>query len=336
MKRLAIRADGSQNIGMGHIMRCVALAKEFLNKNIEVLFISKFSKEVNEILNNNTISFININSHNLEDELEEVKNIIFNLKVDAMITDSYFLSDEYLLELKKCVKTLISIDDNALYSYPSDFIINGNIHSKSLDYKLVNKNSKLLLGTEYTILREEFQKDFNYVVRKKVRNILITMGGADINDYTPFIIESIKNIDVNINVIVGKAFNCIEEIENISKNNKYINIIYNPSNVSEIMKNSDIAISASGSTVYELGVIGVPTILIVQAKNQEKIAHYLDQNNIMLNLGYFYNLNKEDIHFCLYNLMIDLDKRINMSKLSRKNISREGVKNIVNYILNKE
>lgn len=333
MEKLAIRADGGQIIGMGHVMRCMELAKEFKHRSIEVLFISKYSKEVNEILENNCIDFININSDDLEEELEEVKKIILEEKIDTILTDSYFLSDKYLLELKKYVDTLISIDDNSLYYYPSDFIINGNIYANGLDYKIINNKSKLLLGTEYTILRDEFQNEFNYIVNEQVKNILITMGGSDINDFTPFVLDSIKEIDVNINVIIGKSFKCIDKIKSIAKGNKNINLIYNPSNISEIMKNTDIAISASGSTVYELGVIGVPTILIIQAKNQENIAYELDKNNIMINLGYFYNINKRDILLIVENLMNNFSKRISMSKSTKYLISSYGVKNIVNYIL---
>lgn len=333
MKKLAIRADGGQIIGMGHVMRCMALAKEFKYRGIEVLFISKYSKEVNEILENNCIDFININSDDLEEELEEVKKIISEEKIDTILTDSYFLSDKYLLELKKNVDTLISIDDNSLYYYPSDFIINGNIYADGLDYTIINNKSKLLLGTEYTILRDEFQNEFNYIVNEQVKNILITMGGSDINDFTPFVLDSIKEVDVNINVIIGKSFKCIDKIESIAKINKNINLIYNPKNISEIMKNSDIAISASGSTVYELGVIGVPTILIIQAKNQENIAYEFDKNNIMINLGYFYNINKRDILLSVENLMNNFSKRISMSKSTKYLISSYGVKNIVDYIL---
>lgn len=334
IKLIGIRADGGNNIGMGHIMRCMAIAKEFLERNIEVFFISKFCKDVNEIFVNNDIKFINTYSNNLDDEILEIEKVIKNNNIDCVITDSYNLSDDYLFKIKQLVKLLVSIDDNSLYNYPSDIIINGNIYANNLEYKLTNKNTKLLLGSGYCILREEFRKNFNFIVEEKVNNILITMGGSDINNFTPFVLETIKELNININVIIGKSFECTNEIQEISKKRDNINLIYNPSNISEIMKNNDIAISASGSTAYELCKVGVPAILIVQAENQENIACEFDKKGIMINMGYFSDLKKDELLEKVKFLIDNKGVRYKMNNLSKNIIPDDGVKNIVDSILN--
>lgn len=334
LNKIAIRADGGNNIGMGHVMRCMAIAKELLERNIKVFFISKFCKEVNDIFINQGIKFINIYSDNLDDEILEIEKIIKNSNIDCVITDSYNLSEDYLFKMKQLVRLLVSIDDNSLYRYPSNIIINGNIYANNLDYKLMNKDTKLLLGSEYCILREEFRKNFNFIVEEKIKNILITMGGSDINNFTPFVLDTIKHLNVNINVIIGKSFKCINEIQEIYKKYNNINLIYNPSNISEIMKNNDIAISASGSTAYELCKVGVPAILIVQAENQENIACEFDKKGIMINMGYFSDLRKGKLLEKVNFLIDNKEARYKMNNLSKNVMHSDGVKNIVDNILN--
>lgn len=332
MNKIAIRADGGNNIGMGHIMRCMAISKELLERNIEVIFISKFCEEVNFIFTNQDIKFVNICSNNLDDEILEIEKVIKNNNIDCLITDSYNLSDDYLFKMKKIVRLLISIDDNSLYNYPSDIIINGNIYAKDLDYS--NIKSKLLLGTDYCILRDDFKNDSDYYIRENVEKILITMGGSDINNFTDYILQSIKDISLRIDVVIGPGFRNISDLE--AKYRKYLNInfIHNPSNMKGLMLKTDIAISASGSTIYELSSIGVPTIVISQAENQLMASNKVAEYDMMIDLGYYINVRKEDIKKSVNYLISNYDKRLSMNINCKKNIVKNGVKNIVDEIMN--
>ncbi|SHH20848.1 UDP-2,4-diacetamido-2,4,6-trideoxy-beta-L-altropyranose hydrolase [Tepidibacter thalassicus] len=326
--KIAIRADGGQKIGMGHIMRCMALAKELKNYDFDIVFLTKKDEKVIEMIETNGFKYINISSNSLEEELIEVESIVNEERVEIIITDSYWLSDNYLHKLRKLVKLLISIDDNNLYKYPSHIVINGNVYAEDLKYKKIFDNTKFLLGGNYTLLREEFRNVSPVNINKEVRNILITMGGVDINNYTPFILDSLKNLDVKLNVIVGPGFKCIRELKCIANKNNNVNLIYNPTNMKDIMVENDIAISAAGSTTYELAVLGIPTILIVQADNQIKIAEKMSELNGMVNLGWFEDIKGiqllDSVNYLIKNY--SLRKYFN-NKLS-KLISSFGVENI--------
>lgn len=79
------------------------------------------------------------------------------VKADCLITDSYDVNEEYFNLTKDMFKVTGYIDDTNLYYFNVDFIINQNIGAEELSYK-VNKDTKLFLGTNYTMLREEFRK----------------------------------------------------------------------------------------------------------------------------------------------------------------------------------
>ena len=334
MKRIGIRADGNSQTGMGHIMRCLVIAKEFIRRNIEVIFLVKYDEKLIEILNKNKVKYEIIKSQNLKDESKVVCDIIKNLKLDIILIDSYWISNEYLKEIYYNTNLLVSIDDNNLYDYPSHIILNANIYAKDLNYKLINPKTKLLLGCDYAILREEFIKESPIIIKDEVENILVTMGGCDINNYTPTVLKSISKIDTQINVIVGPQFKNMQTIKNLSLINPNINLINNPKSVKDIMKKNDVAISAAGTTTYELGVLGIPTILICQADNQENIGRKTKELEMMISLGSFHKVKVQQIYDNLLYLINNKSKREDMSKKCIRNVGRKGVINIVDEILN--
>lgn len=336
MKRIGIRADGNSHTGMGHIMRCLVICKEFTRRNIEVVFLVKYDEKLIEILNENKVRYEIIKSEDLSNEAEIVCDFIKKLKLDGILIDSYWISNEYLQQIYNNTNLLISIDDNNLYEYPSHIILNANIYAQDINYKLINPNTKLLLGRKYAILREEFTKEPPIIIKDKVENILVTMGGCDINNYTPTVLESISKVNAQINVIVGPQFKNIELINNISLNNKNINLIYNPKSMKDIMKKNDIAISAAGTTAYELAVIGIPTILICQAENQENIVRKTQELEMMINLGDFKKVEKKEIYDSLLYLINNKSKREDLSRNCTKNVGRKGVVNIVDEIISYE
>lgn len=333
IKKIAIRADGNSHTGMGHIMRCLVICKEFIRRNIETIFLVKYDTKLINILDENKIKYLIIENTNLKEEAINLCKIIKELNIDGILIDSYWINNEYLREIYNHVNLLISIDDNNLYDYPSHIIINGNIYGNDINYKLINENTKLLLGSDYAILSDEFTNETPIKIKDNVKNILITMGGCDINNYTPTVINSISKINIPINVIIGPQFNNKKAIENIALSNQKINLFYNPKSMKTIMKNNDIAISASGTTTYELGVLGIPTILIYQADNQENIAKKTSELGMMINLGYFEDVKEAEIYDSLLDLVSNKKKREDMSNKCIKNIGRTGVIKIVDEIL---
>lgn len=330
--KVLIRADGGFKVGMGHIIRCMAIYYELIKNNVECIFVSKKDKVVESYFKDKKIRCILIRSIALEGEKIEIKNIIKNYNTDVIITDSYNINEEYLLFLKSLSRYLVSIDDNYLFDYPSDIVINPNVYAERNKY--CKKASKYLLGGQYCILRDEFRERSHKNIKVKAENILITMGGTDVNNVTPFIIKAIKKIHgININIIVGKGFENKELVEESCKNNQNINLIYNPKDMRILMESADICISSSGSTLYELASLGVPTLFIIQADNQLRLAEYMEKNQIMINLGWYYNLKEKALSDQVINIINHQEIRLKLSSDSKKIINVDGVKNIVKKII---
>jgi UDP-2,4-diacetamido-2,4,6-trideoxy-beta-L-altropyranose hydrolase len=277
--KICIRADGGSFIGMGHIMRTLVIAQELRRRGFYVFYACKSDAP----LSNKYRSGIDkIKEEDFDIVFLREENVIEDLiaiSADCIITDSYDVNEEYFRVVHKYFKTSGCIDDENRYSYfDVDFLINQNPYANSLIYE-VNKNTKLMLGTQYVILRNEFRNLPNKIINGKIENIMITVGGSDNSNLTERIIKKLNDFAAyKLHIVIGKGFNNIEEIRKYECENI---ILYFDPQMSELMLTCDVAISSCGTTLYELFVCGTPTIGIITADNQELTAKTLDENGII-------------------------------------------------------
>jgi len=303
---IALRVDGGKNIGMGHIMRTMALANDLKKDNEvdRVFYITKNESSAVNKLRENDFEVITIDEDSsYNEEIEEVKKIIKKEKVNKLITDSYKIDQNYLIEMRKVVDKLVTIHDYAPFAFPSHVVINGNAYAEDLDYESLYGDTEFRLGTDYLLLREEFRNLPEIEVRDKVQNILVTVGGYDTRNLTPKIIKALNSIDfdeiddqyidnenLHIDVVIGPSFDNVDQIvAEVEKSSLDISLNFNVKKMSKLMLKSDIAISSGGSTLYELAVTKTPALVMLQAENQVRVAEKLDGKSVV-NLGYEENI----------------------------------------------
>jgi spore coat polysaccharide biosynthesis predicted glycosyltransferase SpsG len=106
------------------------------------------------------------------------------------------------------------------------------------------------------------------------------MGGVDADNITEQILEELEKCnlpsDINITVVMGESAPHIESVKARADALPYkVEVKVDVDNMAEIMANADIAIGAAGSTTWERCCLGLPTIQIVIAKNQNIVAELL-------------------------------------------------------------
>jgi UDP-2,4-diacetamido-2,4,6-trideoxy-beta-L-altropyranose hydrolase len=307
-KIVALRVDGGKDIGMGHIMRTMALASDLKkDKEVEkVFYITKNEPSAFNKLKENEFEVITIDKDlSYEKEIEEVKEIIKKEEVKKLITDSYEIDQNYLIEMRKVVNKLVTIHDYAPFAFPSHVVINGNAYAEDLNYESYYGDTEFLLGTDYLLLREEFRNLPEIEVRDRIQNILVTVGGYDLRNLTPKIIKALNSIDfdeiddqyidkenLHIDVVIGPSFDNVDQIvAEVKKSSLDISLNFNVKKMSKLMIKSDIAISSGGSTLYELIATKTPAIVLLQAENQVRVADKLDDKSI-INLEFEFNINE--------------------------------------------
>lgn len=334
--KIAFRADGTRAKGMGHLMRCSAIADGFLEEGDQVVFFSEYGTEGIQWLRGKGYQVIELaKSKSLEIEAEQLISLLLEMQADILFLDSYWLSSSYISQMKRSKAFVVTLDDEHLYIYDCDAVINGNLNAEDYSYDDC-KVQFCLQGGRYNILRKEFSELAPAPFRNFPKCVLITMGGTDCNNYTPTVLKGLMAFEnLEISVVYGPLMGNWAEIETVAARCKSrVSIYESPTSMAELMYKSDLAISAGGGTVRELFTMGLVSLFILQAENQLPLKRYLERKGLPLCLGYYTNVSAERITAAVERLLMDTDSRIKYRNEMLQLLSRNGVKNIIRDIKN--
>jgi UDP-2,4-diacetamido-2,4,6-trideoxy-beta-L-altropyranose hydrolase len=334
MKRLLFRADAGSRIGTGHVMRCLSLAgawqygRSILISCCDSYDLARRAAEAN-------VEFIPLvaahpNCQDLKDTLQYIRT----LKADGVVLDGYHFDPAYQQAIKASGTHLMVIDDYAHQPrYEADVLVNQNIGAEILPY-CCNPGAQLLLGTRYALLRSQFSSCVGY--KRQIpcvgRKILVTLGGTDPDNVTLKVIRALQqsNLESCEAVIVLGGGNTHEaEIRlAVRSAGARTRLVTDVSNMPELMVWADIAISAGGTTCWELALMGLPNIILVQAENQLKIADGLNRAGVALNLGWHYDVSVDDISCTAKDLLQQESLRRRMSAAGQKLVDGCGASRV--------
>ncbi len=343
-------AHGSQMIGMGHIMRCLALAEELRFRGNDVCFLSKFELGIKRI-KEECFKVIKMPSNEIKvrgfsfgDHQELLEDISFfeekfgNARFDILIVDSYNVSERLFENARKWFSTLVYIDDLNAFSYNVDILVNGTAAAPFMSYKKGNENEEMLLGLSYNMLRKEFQEILTRKPRRLVRDVFITTGASDPYYMSEKILDLLTEAewfhDMNFHVIIGGGFE--EGIYERIANKKFSNItIYSsPDRISDIMKICDFAITSGGSTLYELAACGIPSIVFQYSDNQHWQIKILEQQGIIYNIGDYKKLESNTLIQFIEKMRNDFKEREKLVERLIELVDGKGVWRIAERISN--
>jgi UDP-2,4-diacetamido-2,4,6-trideoxy-beta-L-altropyranose hydrolase len=317
-------------------MRSLALSEELTKRGNACYFYSKIEDDqLIKKIENVKAKFQKIKDNLIEKE--DLKNLIkfSNEKnTDWIITDCYKINSNYIKELKSNGFNVLSIDDTAQIHYHSDIVINQNVGAEKLDFSS-EKYTKLLLGPKYVMMRKELLKVNKKIVKKDVKNILISIGGSDKDNFTLKILKLLEQInnDARFLVITGPFNPFYNDLEKyIRESDSKIKLIKSPKDMSKIYLESDIAISAGGSTCYELAYFGIPNIIVTIADNQIKIAQELDKQKVSIYIGKKEKLKEKLFKEKTHELINNYSLRKSMSNRGKKLVDGKGKERIVDFM----
>jgi len=257
------------------------------------------------------------------------KNIIQNLHADIVIIDKLY-EDSFIIKiLNKNSKHLIGID----YTGKNKHLIKNGINMLYPKSGIKDKNS--YLGLKYAILNNSFKKIKSTPISKDVKKLLVLQGGADTPCFTPEIIDSLNSIEENvkITVVLGSSFKCWKKLKSSVQNSKKpLKILHGVKSMAPLMAKHDLVISGGGMTLLELTSLGIPSIIICGAKFENETAESLSKKGFGINIGYSKKLSKRKITKAVRELMYNYNLRKNMNKIGKTLVDGNGTERIVNII----
>lgn len=283
IRSLLIRADASPSIGTGHVMRCLALAEAWMDAGGWVFFVSACTlPAIENRLVIKGIPVIRIRQDaGTSGDAEETIRLAREHGSDWIVVDGYQFDSAYQKSIHASGRFLLFIDDfGHADRYYADLVLNQNVYADLSFYPVHESSTRFLLGTQYALLRKEFLDWAGWMreIPGRARRILVTFGGSDPGNVTMAVLNSIATLDLReleVTVIVGGANPNAALIEDAVRIFPQFRIVRNSENMPELMAWADVAISAGGGTCWELLFMGVPSIVIPIAGNQELVARKL-------------------------------------------------------------
>lgn len=297
-----IRTDGNSHLAAGHLVRCLSIADACYSLGMEVHFLvsdrESFSL-LQDFLTGMTlkpvIQILETAVYNdLEKELSELVSLLsahdtnVTFPKPVLLLDSYYVTETYLNAVSPVAKTAY-IDDLYLFDYPIDLLINYDIVPETLS--CYQKAGKTLLGAAYAPLRPQFA-NMDYILKKQISHLLITTGGSDPYHFclnlAEFLTGQISSLSeksyenpLYLDIVIGRLNTDREALAELAEQFPFIVLHENVSDMAVLMKCCDLAVSAAGTTLYELCAVGVPAISFTMAANQLTAAKSFDDAGII-------------------------------------------------------
>jgi len=334
--KIVFRCDASSDIGLGHAVRCLAVAKE-LRKQNHIIFATIEDKTNSYIKDKNFEIFFKEGDETEEAFLDRVSSI---LKPDIIVIDKKYPYRSTFLNCLKRNKVKIVMLDNICegLSASDEFVfpiahLDKNLLKKYLSQEQI---ARVKTGPEYVILRDEIlelkgqgRHDLHIPL-----NIVVTTGGTDPEGVLLNLIPWLNEMDLeaNILILVGQAFKFQDElgylVDNLPDNFKII-----PYSLQDLIK-GDIIICTFGVSIYEMIYLQIPTICISHNLENAYGARILKERyGVIENTGYIKDINPQSLYVAIIRLLTDKRYYKTMVERCGNLIDGEGAKRVGQIIV---
>ncbi|OGN90492.1 MAG: hypothetical protein A2Z70_01095 [Chloroflexi bacterium RBG_13_48_17] len=324
MLNIAFRVDGGKEIGLGHAVRCLNLARKLKETtDCAITFISATPSVFSEL---------NTGDYGIEPGISD--NI--HITPDILIVDLPAINEEDLLYFKSRAKFLVNIDDhNGNIRFSSDILIKPNFN-KSVNH-LYPGTTRYLAGKDYIILGKQFEAfdREQRAIPAGPKGILVCFGGSDPENLTQRLIPILEQADSKprIDLVIGASFGAMSEIARLVSRQKRYSLHKNASNMAPLMWGADLAVISGGTLMYEACTLGTPAIIISQNQEQDDEARLFDRKGAVVYLGLHNKIDNPKTGRTIEAILGDAPLRRRLSQTARKLVDSGGAARIARIII---
>lgn len=306
-EKVAIYVNGNNKRGIGHIYRALEIADEFYSKP-DIYYDTNQTDP--KVFGKTTHSLIPVNG--IAELFEKCKENEYTIFINDILTTSI----DYMIGLRSVLPKakIVNFEDDGEGIVKADLVFNALFHED--EYPQVYSGEKYYISGKTFMFYEPIE------IKDEVKRVFVSFGGADPQNYSDRILNmAIKPEykDYQFVIVLGRAKS---NVDTLMEYNKYDNIevLYDVSNMPELMSGCDIGITSRGRTGYELAILGIPSISMAQNQREEKHGFVCNENGftyiglnpadeiIESNLKMYLSLSKES-RLRFHNMLLSHDLR---------------------------
>lgn len=325
--QFAIRADGSHEIGLGHLYRSSIVAAELADRGHAVTILTQTPSHAGRA----TPEGVAVESLPAEGERSAVTDWIESNDVNAIVTDTYDIDIDYQRQLGETGSAVTVILDDTRFRIQADMVVNGNVYAPELEYDWEGNEPEWCLGTDYLLLREPFR---TYASEHRsfpdsVDDIVVTMGGVDRENRTPAVLRALDRFDLHTTVIIGPGFETGDEIRATAAHcSSSVTVLEDPEDLPQHFHQADLAVCTLGTTTYELLATQTPIVGIPD--NETPIPAALDELDAAIILPQ--TPTAEDVSAGVSRVLEDTELRRQLWRAGGKLVTGEGASNVADAV----
>ncbi|MEW5768641.1 MAG: UDP-2,4-diacetamido-2,4,6-trideoxy-beta-L-altropyranose hydrolase [bacterium] len=349
--RIVFRVDADHKIGMGHLVRCLALAAQLKQKiGAEITFVTSTEREVRHKVEQAGYGLAVVSSK---------FDLPSDLKGDIILTEIRDTELPYMQELRTRGQVLVTFDDLGQGRYAADLVVDANLDPEEDQDRLQmahllrgypgwrngTKLPRYLLGPDYIILREDFTRlaDQPRKINPAVKKILVSMGGSDPNNLTAKVLQALSNCNsqsaiqnppLEVDVVIGPAFESEKDFRDYLGQTRNLDFRFRRgvTAIHNLMWEADLAIASAGVTMYELACCGTPAVILAQDSVQVKNTRPFSKAGAIVNLGVGTQVKEAELARVIMDLISDESTRWRMSKAGRCLVDGRGLSRVIKEI----
>jgi len=345
---VVFRVDASTEIGTGHVQRCLTLAEILIGFGMQCKFVCRAYE-------GNLLDYIKSKGHAIyalpelsakytstTSDIKHADWLGAPFDIDAsntlnLIKDTesfnFFIIDHYGIDrrwegiVRNRCNGIMVIDDLADREHDCDLLLDQNLYENPKDRyaNKVNNKTILLLGPEYSLLRNQFTILHKSITSRdgSINRILVMLGGSDPTNVTSKVLKALLRttlVDKQISIILGLSNPYFDAVNALAREFSAAEVLIGVDEIASIMAKSDFAIGASGVSTWERCSMGVPSVVISVADNQIEIGKSAHARGLLYYLG-----RSEDI---TEQFLAQTIEKLIKEKNTLKNISQSGI----NYV----
>lgn len=355
---IAFRVDASREMGAGHVMRCLTLADALRERGKHSIFICRDHQgHLGEVIAERGFQLellpladrapraANLDGYRAwlgdtpDEDAAATIAALAGQRPLWIVVDHYALAFDWETAISAHCDHLMVIDDLADRAHRCDLLLDQTFGRSTAAYMpLVAASTRVFCGAQFALLRPAFAALRKQSLHRRaeagdVGQILVNLGGADSDNVTGAVLDGLERVPLpshcRVKVVIGWQSPWEGYIRRKCEELSFdVDVLQGVANIAPLMAESDLAVGAAGSSTWERCCLGLPTVMIVVADNQQTIASELGAIGGVAVVPR--NRLREDLPASVSLLLVDAAARSAMSSRAASIVDGLGATRVVN------
>jgi UDP-2,4-diacetamido-2,4,6-trideoxy-beta-L-altropyranose hydrolase len=283
--RILFFADAGPEVGGGHVMRCLTLARALAGHGAECAFVE--SRAAAPILRRfgwpaQTLLAIS-DAEDLTGLVDYACDFADRFGADAVVVDHYSAGAQEETQLKGEGRRIVAIDDLADRRHDCDLVLDPGYGRRAEAYRgLAPREAAVLTGPAYALVRPEFGAARQRAMSRRAKHApvaraLVALGMTDVGAVTARVARALAPVlgEARLDVVIGSEAASLAALRQLAAGDRRVRLWVDDAEMATLTADADIAIGAGGSSVWERAVVGLPSATVILAENQRVMIEHM-------------------------------------------------------------